>query len=236
MSTNIKKTIAVVGAGPLTGLAIARRFGREGFRAALIARRRESLDALVATLASEGIEAQGFVADVLDGESLVRAFADIRAAFGTVDVMTYNPINMSFVQPSDITAEIAREAFEFIVIDAINSARQVIPDMLARGEGSILIANGRSAILPMPMLGSLTLGTTSVRGYAYALHDELAPKGVQVGMVTISVVIDEAQVANIAELFWTLHVQRDEIEKVYGRDAELMQQIADLTRTAPKWS
>jgi PPOX class probable F420-dependent enzyme len=44
--------IAVVGAGPGLGLAIARRFGREGFRVALISRAQSKLDALAAELAA----------------------------------------------------------------------------------------------------------------------------------------------------------------------------------------
>lgn len=224
------KTIAVAGAGPLTGLAIARRFGREGFRAALIARRQESLDAMVETLASESVEAQGFTADITNEMALSRAFAAIRTAFGAVDALSYSPMGMTLVKPSEITADIARDRFEFLVIGAINSVRQVLPDMLARKKGSILLANGRSAIMPMPMIGSMTLGCTALRGYAYALHQEVAPQGVRVGMVTISKGIDETHAAQIAELFWQLHINAREIEKVYGDDIGEMQQIVDLMR------
>lgn len=224
------KTIAVVGAGPLTGLTIARRFGREGFRAALIARRQKSLAAMVAMLASEGIEGQGFIADVTDEMALSHAFAAIHAAFGTIDALSYSPMGMTMAKPSEITAEIARDRFEFLVIGAINSVKQVLPDMLARKHGSILLANGRSAILPMPMIGSMTLGCTALRGYAYALHQEVAPQGVGVGMVTISKGIDETHAAQIAELLWQLHINPREIEKVYGDDIGEMQQIVDLMR------
>lgn len=224
------KTIAVAGAGPLTGLAIARRFGREGFRAALIARRQESLDAMVETLASESVEAQGFTADITNEMALSRAFAAIRTAFGAVDALSYSPMGMTLVKPSEITADIARDRFEFLVIGAINSVRQVLPDMLARKKGSILLANGRSAIMPMPMIGSMTLGCTALRGYAYALHQEVAPQGVRVGMVTISKGIDETHAVQIAELFWQLHINAREIEKVYGDDIGEMQQIVDLMR------
>ena len=44
------KTIAIVGAGPGLGLSIAKKFGTNGFRAALIARSKDSLDQLVANL------------------------------------------------------------------------------------------------------------------------------------------------------------------------------------------
>lgn len=224
------KTIVVTGAGPLTGMALARRFGRGGFRAALIARRRESLDTMVAALAADGIEAQGFVADVTDEMALARAFAGIRSAFGAIDVLSYSPMGMTLVKPSEITAEIARERFEFLTIGAINAVRLALPDMLARRDGSILLANGRSAILPMPMIGSMTLGCTALRGYAYALHQELAPQGVQVGTVTISAGIDDAHAANIAELFWQLHTMPGEIEKVYGGDIAEMEEIAEIMK------
>lgn len=226
------KTIAVIGAGLLTGLAVARRFGREGFRAALVARRKDSLDNLVQRLEQDGVEAKGFIADVTDDVSLVRAFSDIREAFGDADVMTYSPINMSFVLPTRVTAENARAAFEFLVAGAITSARQVFPSMIERGHGSIIFANGRSAILPMKMIASLSPATAALRGYAYSLHDELKPKGVHVGMVTISTLIDEAHAKSIAELFWRLHVKRDYVEEIYGDDIDAMLQIAQIMRTA----
>jgi len=53
----MSKVIALFGAGTGLGVSVARRFGREGFRVALVARRKERLDALVADLADGGIEA-----------------------------------------------------------------------------------------------------------------------------------------------------------------------------------
>ncbi|WP_186308383.1 SDR family NAD(P)-dependent oxidoreductase [Paraburkholderia sp. BCC1885] len=76
------KTIVIVGAGPRLGLAIAKRFGREGYRAVLIARRAEPLATMTATLGEEGIEAKGYVADVTDEESLERAFMQINRVSG----------------------------------------------------------------------------------------------------------------------------------------------------------
>lgn len=41
----MSKTLAIFGAGPVLGRSLARRFGREGFWVALIARTRPKLDA-----------------------------------------------------------------------------------------------------------------------------------------------------------------------------------------------
>ena len=67
-------TIAIVGAGPGMGLAIARTFGERGFDVALISRTHARLDALAGQLAAEGITAAGFAADVMDRASLSAAY------------------------------------------------------------------------------------------------------------------------------------------------------------------
>ena len=55
----MSKVIAVFGAGTGLGVSVARRFGREGYRVALVARRAEQLTALVTTLGAEGIDPAG---------------------------------------------------------------------------------------------------------------------------------------------------------------------------------
>ena len=46
----MSKTIAVFGAGPGMGRSVARRFGREGFQVALVARNQTRLDAFAGEL------------------------------------------------------------------------------------------------------------------------------------------------------------------------------------------
>src|SRR3569623_1679924 len=65
----------VVGIGPGNGAALARRFDREGYAVALLARREE----LSKQLASELTETRAFACDVGDPASVERAFTAIRA-------------------------------------------------------------------------------------------------------------------------------------------------------------
>ena len=55
-------TLAIVGAGPGMGLAIARTFGSQGYNVALIARNRAKLDDLVGQLTAQGITAAAWPA------------------------------------------------------------------------------------------------------------------------------------------------------------------------------
>lgn len=225
------KTIAIVGAGPLLGLALARTFGRNGFRAALMARRREALDGYVETLAAEGVEARGFVADVMDPAAIARAFAEVRRTTGPVDVMEYSPIAMSFVPPSQVTAETARAAFEFMLVGAVNATREVLPHLLEQGDGALLYTTGRSALLPMKLLGSLGLGASALRHYAYSLNEELGPKGIYAGTVAMfSQVTPEAAQA-MANLYWDMYQRRDRVEEIYG-EGSAIEPAREISRIA----
>ena len=50
-------SIVIVGAGPNLGLAIGRRFGREGLPVGLVSRDKAKLDGLVEQLEGDGIQA-----------------------------------------------------------------------------------------------------------------------------------------------------------------------------------
>src|SRR5215207_7748587 len=66
-------TLAIVGAGPGLGAAVARRFGAEGFAVAVLSRRQDRVDALAADLTRAGVTARGYAADVRDPDTLAAA-------------------------------------------------------------------------------------------------------------------------------------------------------------------
>src|SRR4051812_89049 len=85
-------TIAIVGAGPGVGAAVARRFGREGVDVALVSRTQSNLDTLAAALTAEGVNARGFAGDVRDREALDRALTEAADTLGPIEVLQYSPL------------------------------------------------------------------------------------------------------------------------------------------------
>lgn len=215
------QTIAIVGAGPGLGFAIAKQFGANGFRVALIARSRDSLDQLVARLQAENIEACGFIADVRDEASIVEAFSEVKARFKEIDVVEYSPISMEFIPPSQVTTAIARRAFEFQILGAIASVQQVIEDMMHNKRGAILLTGGRSSIVPMARMGSLSPMAAALRNYAYILNEELAQQGVYAGTITVCCQITPQIAENIAALYWDMYQQRNRAEEIIGEDIRI---------------
>src|SRR3954449_5253317 len=100
----MSRTVVVFGAGTGLGAAVARRFGREGYRVALVARTRSRVDALVASLAGEGIEAAAFTADLAETSEMPAVIRRIRERFGRIDVVEYAPITTDlFTAASTLT-------------------------------------------------------------------------------------------------------------------------------------
>lgn len=141
-------TLAVVGAGPGLGAAVARRFGREGFAIALIARDRAKLDDLAADLADAGVTARGYSADVRDGESLGAALVAAAADLGPITALQYSPLpSRAYLQPVlDLTPEVALEALRFSALGLIAAVRAVLPAMRAAGDGTIVLINGGTSV------------------------------------------------------------------------------------------
>ncbi len=74
----MSKSIAVFGAGPGLGQAVARRYAREGYAVTLVGRRPEPLDLVAKELASAGTTAHVITADLSDTGATPR-LAEMRA-------------------------------------------------------------------------------------------------------------------------------------------------------------
>jgi NADP-dependent 3-hydroxy acid dehydrogenase YdfG len=241
--TGHTKTIAIVGAGPGLGLSLARRFGHNGYRVALLARTRSRLDAHVAQLAQEGIEAGGHAADVLDRPGLAEALGAVEREHGSVDVLAYNPtpLGSALRGPEDLDVAAAMHQLDYSLLGAIEAVQVVLPGMLTRGDGGLLFTGGYSARFPIPSHASAGLALAALRNYAYVLNRSLADRGVYAGTVTVAGLIlrsttgDEVLAAppevrtalepllvdpdDIAGVYWAMLTRRDRVEEVVGNAA-----------------
>lgn len=189
-----KKTIALFGAGSGLGASLAARFGAEGYRIALVARRTGPLEEQVAELARADIEAAAFGADLtnLDGiPGLVRA---IEARFGAIDVGVYAPVpsDIGFVPAAELDAATLQSMANLFLLSPVEVTRAVLPGMLARGDGAVVIVSGLSAAVPLPGRSGAGPLMAAARNYVLALNGEVASKGVYAGSVSIGAMINHS--------------------------------------------
>lgn len=207
-------TIAIVGAGPGLGAAVARRFGAEGFSVALISRDQAKLDALATRLQDGGLVARGYAADVLDPASLEAALERAAAELGPISVLQYSPLpSRDYLKPVlDMTPELALEALRFSALGLIHAVRSVLPAMRAAGEGSIILINGGTSVKARSDFAGTSIAFPAESAYGEMLHDALEGEGIGVVQLVIPGGIPKLQLKNgiddVAERIWELHRSR----------------------------
>ncbi|APU14310.1 MULTISPECIES: SDR family NAD(P)-dependent oxidoreductase [Actinoalloteichus] len=227
----MSKTLVIVGAGPGLGMGVARAFGAEGFRVGLIARNPATLAELTAQLQARGVTARAFPADILDRASLADALTAAKDALGEIDVLEYSPSPTgSITSAAETTVESAAAQFALHVLGAITAVGRVLPDMLAKGAGTVLLTTGISASEPVPILANVGLAMAGLRNWAHTLHEELAPHGVHVATVTIGTRIaagaGDGDPDAIGARYLDLHRHADRVEEVVGDLDEFRARLA----------
>jgi NADP-dependent 3-hydroxy acid dehydrogenase YdfG len=234
----MSRTIAVLGAGPGFGRAVAYRFGAEGFRVALVARTPAKLDRFTAELADAGIEAAGFPADLADRTALPALLSAITDRFGAIDVLEYAPAGPEWLpRQVDIRATTV-DSLEFplnmLLRSPIEAIGRLLPDMLARDSGTILFGLPTTAT-PVPQVGNVATVAAAARAYLHTLHTALLGTGVYAGLVQVAGMVGGSEAAEhvqrhwdpsllpepldparLADAAWELHSVRTDFERVVG--------------------
>jgi NADP-dependent 3-hydroxy acid dehydrogenase YdfG len=207
-------TIAVIGAGPGLGRAVAHRFGREGFAVALIARDQPRLDDLAASLHAEGITAAGFAADVRRPGTLRAALTAAADRLGPIEVMQYSPaVAKNFMRPVlETTADDLAGPVETSVYGPVTAVQHLLPGMRALARGTMIFVNGASAIRPGAKVTGTSVAFAGESAYAHLLHEALAPENIHVAQLIIPRGIGAGEPshapATLADLIWSLHTTR----------------------------
>ncbi|GAB1818621.1 SDR family NAD(P)-dependent oxidoreductase [Herbidospora sp. RD11066] len=234
----MSKVIAVFGAGTGLGLSVARRFGREGHRVALVARRKDRLDALVEQLSTEGIEAEAFPADLGDPDQAPGLVEAVRARFGRIDVVEYGPVdaNLSFTAATALDAAALQRLIPLLLLTPVEIFHAVVPEMIERGDGAILMTTGVSAVHPMAGLGGPGVVMAAARNHVHTLNAELTGQGVYVGTLSVAAAIARSKVLenastgshtfdptafpvvdpdDLADVYWDMYTRRDQVERIH---------------------
>jgi short-subunit dehydrogenase len=234
----MSKTVAVFGAGPGLGQAVARRYAREGYAVTLVGRRLEPLDRLARDLTSAGATAHVVTADLSDTAATPRLAGQIRAEAGSLDAFYYAPTpDTGFVPAASLTPQHAQDFMPLIFYTMLALVQEFLPHMLEQGDGAILTAQGGSTVQGLPDMSGPSPAQAAQRNYLQALHAEVADKGVYVGMLYVGAAIknsafhtemEQAKAAGdpvwemptvdpeqLADVLWNMHDTRGQREVIY---------------------
>ncbi|CAN5628513.1 SDR family NAD(P)-dependent oxidoreductase [soil metagenome] len=138
----MSKTILVCGHGPGISDAVARKFGAEGFKVALVARNGERLNAAVTALKSAGIEAAAFPTDLGDPAAVKAMVATAQKALGPVTVIHWNAYTGG---AGDLTtADVAelQMTINVSVVGLVSAIQASLADLKAQKTSAVLVTGG----------------------------------------------------------------------------------------------
>jgi NAD(P)-dependent dehydrogenase (short-subunit alcohol dehydrogenase family) len=179
------KVCAVVGVGPGNGEAFARRFAADGHAVALLARRAELIDRLAAELK----RAKPYAYDVGDEASVDAAFAKIRADLGDIDVLIYNAGSGVWGNVEEVSAEDLERSWRVNTLGLFFTARQVIPAMRRRGQGTIVVVGATASRRGAAGAAAFAQGKMAQRALAESMARHLGPSGIHVALIIVDGVV-----------------------------------------------
>jgi NADP-dependent 3-hydroxy acid dehydrogenase YdfG len=176
----------ITGVGAGTGAATARRFARDGYRVAMLARNSERL----LRLEHEIPGSRAFVCDVADLSALSATVDAVRAEIGKPSVVIHNAVSETFATFLDADLAALERNFRVNTTVLLHLARALAPDMVEAGGGSIIVTGNTASMRGVPNYALFAPTKAAQRILAQSLARDLGPKRVHVGYVTIDAVID----------------------------------------------
>jgi NAD(P)-dependent dehydrogenase (short-subunit alcohol dehydrogenase family) len=218
IAPGLNKVCVVVGVGEGLGMALARRFAA-GYKVALVARSAGVIENVAGEITSAGGIALPIQSDATIEAEISAAHERIRRELGLIEILVYNGGRRPMGRLLETTPEVFEQTWRLHTFGAFLWARQVAPEMLSRGSGSILITGATAGVRPWPNSAAFAPAKFAVRGLAQVMARDLHPQGVHVAYVNVDGGIDMPLLRNfrpdrkdedflkpsaIADAFWYL--------------------------------
>jgi NAD(P)-dependent dehydrogenase (short-subunit alcohol dehydrogenase family) len=178
------RVAVVTGASKGMGFAIARTLGAAGATVIISARTRGAAEDAAALLHREGIKARGITLDVTDPQSVAAFSVDALAALSRIDALVLNaaantPTGSLMSQHPEELGKVMRDNVQAHM--AIVNA--VVPQMVARRDGSVIFMSSRAAKRGSLNLGMYAMAKAAVDQYVRNLALELGPSNINVNAI-----------------------------------------------------
>jgi NAD(P)-dependent dehydrogenase (short-subunit alcohol dehydrogenase family) len=172
------KVAVITGASRGIGLAIAKRFAREGARVYMTGRRQAELDAAVKEV---GANSHGIQGDVSKLRDLDRLYDVVRARSSNVDVLVANAGIGSFATVGEITEEHYERTFATNVKGTVFTVQKALP--LLRNGGSVVLMGSTAATTGTPAFSVYSASKAAIRSFARNWILDLAVRGIRVNVL-----------------------------------------------------
>lgn len=176
----------VTGASSGIGASVARALVAAGARVALVARRRDRLEALAEELSFTS--AAPFACDVREPAAIAATVAAVAARFGPVDILVNNAGVGRYLSFLDSDPDDVAEVFATNFHAPLHFTRAVLPGMLARRRGHLVNVASIAARIGSRNHSVYCASKFALAGFSESLVLELEGTGVGVTLVNPGII------------------------------------------------
>ncbi|HET8789330.1 MAG TPA: SDR family NAD(P)-dependent oxidoreductase [Actinomycetes bacterium] len=176
----MREQALVTGASSGIGLELARQFVQHGFDV-IITAEDDELATAEAALAGDGAEVRAVKADLSTSDGVERLWAAVAGLGRPLDAVALNAgigVNGDFTR--DIPLEDDLRLIAVNVTAVVHLAKRILPGMVDRGEGRVLITSSVAATAPGPYYATYAASKAFLQSFAQAVRHELKDSGVTV--------------------------------------------------------
>jgi len=182
-----RKCVYIVGGSSGIGLALARVYVRAGDDVILLARDVSKLEEALLECRASAVDTRQVIAagslDITDHDQLQVAMDAIVAEHGLADLL----ILSAGVATNKTFLDTKREDFDWVMdvnfAGSRETARCILPGMLARGSGQIAFISSSAGLVGLYGYSAYSASKFAVTGFVQALRQELIGTGVNISLV-----------------------------------------------------
>jgi len=180
------KVAIVTGSSRGIGRAIAEALAEQGAKVVISSRKQDACDEVAQAINAKHGDGRAIAvaANISSKDDLQNLVDQTRAAFGRIDVLVCNAASNPYYGPmAGISDDQFRKILENNVIANHWLIAMAAPEMLERGEGSIIIVSSIGGLTSSTMIGAYNISKAADFQLARNLAAEFGPKGVRVNCI-----------------------------------------------------
>lgn len=215
------------------GKAIVYALSRKGCHVVISSRNKEKLMEIEKDLSHSRNSVISIPADVTDPASVRRMVEETIEHFARIDYLICNADEYFRCSVVDSTLALIQKAMNVNYFGTLNCIFEVLPHMLRRGKGHVIIVSSMDAKKGIPPDSAYVASKTAIASYADVMRQELKPYGINVSSIFIARV-DTPMISDLEVSFISAKIKPEKVARAIVKAMEYKKREIIIPKYGPR--